>query len=25
MRGRDRQSGKLFSYVSPEALVPPDH
>jgi hypothetical protein len=25
MRGRDRQTGKLFSYVSPEALVPPDH
>jgi transposase len=25
MRGRDRQSGKLFSYVSPEALVPGDH
>src|SRR5881275_115479 len=25
MRGPDRQSGKLFSYVSPEALVPPDH
>jgi transposase len=25
MRGRDRQAGKLFSYVSPEALVPADH
>src|SRR5437763_13949108 len=25
MRGRDGQSSKLFSYVSPEALVPPDH
>ncbi len=25
MRGRDRQTGKLFSYVSPEALVAPDH
>ena len=25
MRGRDRQSGQLFSYVSPEALVPKDH
>jgi len=25
MRGRDRQTGKLFSYVSPEGLVPPDH
>lgn len=25
MRGRDRQTGKLFSYVSPEALVPPEH
>ena len=25
MRGRDRQTGKRFSYVSPEALVPPDH
>jgi hypothetical protein len=25
MRGWDRQTGKLFSYVSPEALVPPDH
>jgi transposase len=25
MRGRDRQTGKLFSYVGPEALVPPDH
>jgi transposase len=25
MRGRDRQTGKLFSYVSPEALVPADH
>jgi transposase len=25
MRGRDRQTAKLFSYVSPEALVPQDH
>jgi transposase len=25
MRGRDRQTAKLFSYVSPEALVPEDH
>lgn len=25
MRGRDRQSGQLFSYVSPEALVPQEH
>ena len=25
MRGRDRQTAKLFSYVSPEALVPKDH
>ena len=25
MRGRGRQTGQLFSYVSPEALVPPDH
>src|SRR5438045_9788109 len=25
MRGRDRQSGKLFSDVSQEALVPPDY
>src|SRR5689334_2892179 len=25
MRGQDRQTGQLFSYVSPEALVPPDH
>ncbi len=25
MRGTDRQTAKLFSYVSPEALVPPDH
>jgi transposase len=25
MRGRDRQGSKLFSYVSPEALVPQDH
>jgi len=24
MRGRDRQAGKLFSYVKPEALVPAD-
>jgi transposase len=25
MRGRDHQTGKLFSYVSPETLVPADH
>ena len=25
MRGRDRQTGKLFSYASPESLVPADH
>ena len=25
MRGTDRQTAKLFSYLSPEALVPPDH
>lgn len=25
MRGRDRQTAKLFSYVSPEGLVPRDH
>jgi transposase len=25
MRGADRQSGKLFSYISPEAMVPPSH
>jgi len=25
MRGTDRQTAALFSYVSPEALVPPDH
>jgi transposase len=25
MRGRDRQTSKLFSYVSPEGLVPQDH
>ena len=25
MRGRDRQTAKLFSYVSPDALVPKDH
>jgi transposase len=25
MRGRDHQSSRLFSYVSPEALVPSDH
>ena len=25
MRGADRQSGKLFSYVSPEAMVPAAH
>src|SRR5437764_239682 len=25
MRGADRQTGKLFSYVSPESLVPQEH
>jgi len=25
MRGADRQTGKLFSYASPESLVPQDH
>src|SRR3954454_13355792 len=25
MRGADRQSGQLFSYVSPESLVPQEH
>jgi hypothetical protein len=25
MRGSDRQTGKLFSYASPESLVPRDH
>ena len=25
MRGADRQTAKLFSYLSPEALVPPEH
>jgi len=25
MRGADRQSGKLFSYISPEAMVPAGH
>ena len=25
MRGTDRESGKLFSYASPESLVPEDH
>ena len=25
MRGSDRQTGSMFGYVSPEALVPPDH
>ena len=25
MRGADRQTGKLFSYLSPEAMVPPRH
>lgn len=25
MRGPDRQTGSMFSYVSPEALVPSDH
>jgi len=25
MRGVDEQTGALFSYLSPEALVPPDH
>ena len=25
MRGTDRETGKLFSYASPESLVPHDH
>ncbi len=25
MRGADRQTGKLFSYASPESSVPEDH
>jgi transposase len=25
MRGRDRQTGQLFSYASPDSLVPADH
>src|SRR5947209_3305957 len=25
MRGSDRQTGQLFSYASPESLVPRDH
>jgi len=25
MRGRDRQTGRMFSYPSPEAMVPQDH
>ena len=25
MRGTDRETGKLFSYASPESLVPQDH
>src|SRR5690349_279812 len=25
MRGADRQTGRLFSYLSPESLVPPEH
>ena len=25
MRGADRQTAELFSYLSPEALVPPGH
>lgn len=25
MRGVDEQTGALFSYLSPEGLVPPDH
>jgi len=25
MRGADRQTGTMFSYLSPEALVPMDH
>ena len=25
MRGSDRQTGKLFSYASPESLVPQQH
>ena len=25
MRGTDRQTAKLFSYASPDSLIPPDH
>ncbi len=25
MRGTDRETGKLFSYASPESMVPQDH
>lgn len=25
MRGADRQTGSMFSYLSPEAMVPPGH
>src|SRR5271156_4318892 len=25
MRGADHQTGRMFSYLSPEAMVPPDH
>ena len=25
MRGADEQTGALFSYLSPEAMVPKDH
>ena len=25
MRGTDRETGKLFSYASPDSLVPEDH
>ena len=25
MRGTDRQTNQMFSYLSPEAMVPPDH
>ena len=25
MRGEDEQTGALFSYLSPEAMVPKDH
>ena len=25
MRGKDRQNGQLFCYVTPDSLIPPDH